>query len=441
MRFIIKASHERLTAHSGLGLIGLLLEKTDLRPKLNQLMIPRLKYPLLSHSDIVYAMIGLLAQGKSDFEHIEAFREDDFFQYALQLKSVPSRARLRQRLDGLAQIRKWRNILLDEMVRLPRKAGLEPSAIKLNSGTYYVPIDVDVSPFDNTDTHKEGVSRTYKGCDGYAPLLAYIGREGYGLYAELREGRTHVQKEVDQKLREMIPRAKSMTEKPLLLRMDAGNDALNNLAVCQEEGVHFIIKRNLRRESPEAWLAIAQDQGKATAIREGCTRYTGKIRVTDPGLPQPVYQVFDVRETTIAKDGQILFIPEITVDVYWTDLDEDVADIIDLYHDHATCEQFHSELKTDLDLERLPSGKFATNDLVLCLGLFTYTLLRIISQESLRVNDSPLRKKVQRRRIRTVIQTLITLAAKMVTHARRQYLYIGSRAWLTPFKRLYQAFA
>ncbi|GGK19612.1 hypothetical protein GCM10010965_10820 [Caldalkalibacillus thermarum] len=96
------------------------------------------------------------------------------------------------------------------------------------------------------------MSRTYKGCDGYAPLLAYIGREGYGLYAELREGRTHVQKEVDQKLREMIPRAKSMTEKPLLLRMDAGNDALNNLAVCQEEGVHFIIKRNLRRESPEA---------------------------------------------------------------------------------------------------------------------------------------------------------------------------------------------
>ncbi|GGK19601.1 hypothetical protein GCM10010965_10810 [Caldalkalibacillus thermarum] len=62
-------------------------------------------------------------------------------------------------------------------------------------------------------------------------------------------------------------------------------------------------------------------------IREGCTRYTGKIRVTDPGLPQPVYQVFDVRETTIAKDGQILLIPEITVDVYWTDLDEDVADI------------------------------------------------------------------------------------------------------------------
>jgi|GEM_PF-2572476 len=31
-----------------------------------------------------------------------------------------------------------------------------------------------------------------------------------------------------------------------------------------------------------------------------------------------------------------------------------------LYSDHATSEQFHSEFKTDLDLERLPSGKFDT---------------------------------------------------------------------------------
>jgi hypothetical protein len=35
--------------------------------------------------------------------------------------------------------------------------------------------------------------------------------------------------------------------------------------------------------------------------------------------------------------------------------------IIELYADHATHEQFHSEFKTDMDLVRLPSGKFDTN--------------------------------------------------------------------------------
>ena len=29
----------------------------------------------------------------------------------------------------------------------------------------YVPVDMDVTPFDNSKTKKEGVSRTYKGFD------------------------------------------------------------------------------------------------------------------------------------------------------------------------------------------------------------------------------------------------------------------------------------
>ncbi len=37
-----------------------------------------------------------------------------------------------------------------------------------------------------------------------------------------------------------------------------------------------------------------------------------------------------------------------------------------------TSKQFHSELKTDLRLERFPSGKFRTNELVLLLGMVAY---------------------------------------------------------------------
>ena len=50
----------------------------------------------------------------------------------------------------------------------------------------------------------------------------------------------------------------------------------------------------------------------------------------------------------------------------------DAQAVIALYADHGTHEQFHAETKTDLDLERLPSGKFATNDLVLTLGAMAY---------------------------------------------------------------------
>jgi hypothetical protein len=44
----------------------------------------------------------------------------------------------------------------------------------------------------------------------------------------------------------------------------------------------------------------------------------------------------------------------------------------------ATHEQFHSELMTDMDLERLPSGKFDTNFLMCQLACAALSLLRLI---------------------------------------------------------------
>ncbi len=58
-------------------------------------------------------------------------------------------------------------------------------------------------------------------------------------------------------------------------------------------------------------------------------------------------------------------------------------DVIRLYREHSTCEKFHSELKTDMDLERLPSVKFATNAPVLLLGMMAYNGLRLCDQASL----------------------------------------------------------
>jgi hypothetical protein len=51
-----------------------------------------------------------------------------------------------------------------------------------------------VSPPDNSGSHKQGVSFTYKKHDGYAPIFAYVGAEGYILDHELRPGKQHCQK-------------------------------------------------------------------------------------------------------------------------------------------------------------------------------------------------------------------------------------------------------
>ena len=95
-----------------------------------------------------------------------------------------------------------------------------------------------------------------------------------------------------------------------------------------------------------------------------------------------------------------------------------------------------------MDVERLPSGKFESNKLVLELTMITYNILRIIGQESRKKNDDPLRKKARRRRIRTVINNLMQFAGHLTEHAGRLVLSIGkSNRWRFTFKRIYDSFA
>lgn len=86
------------------------------------------------------------------------------------------------------------------------------------------------------------------------------------------------------------------------------------------------------------------------------------------------------RKRTIDKHGQFLFPADIEVNTFWTNLGCTDDEVIDLYHAHGESEQYHSEIKTDMDVERLPSGKFDTNDLVLELTVLAYNILRIIGQ-------------------------------------------------------------
>jgi len=85
--------------------------------------------------------------------------------------------------------------------------------------------------------------------------------------------------------------------------------------------------------------------------------------------------------------------PDIELNTWWTDLGLADDEIIRLYHAHGECEQYHSEIKSDIDVERLLSGKFATNELVLELTILAYNILRIIGQESLRSKGSPKTKR------------------------------------------------
>ena len=445
-RIVVELSNERLITPSGLTLVGGALGKSDLVKRSNRMTVDKKRsQPQIKNGDILLTYIGLLCQGKTSFDSVREFHADpDYFKAALGISyAIPSSETLRQRMDMIGS--SLRKEILQANVTMFKTIGVEPTALENGN----VPLDLDVTPFDNSKTFKEGVSRTYKGFDGYAPMMAYIGSEGFLANTELREGKQHSQKGTPAFLRETLAMAHQLTEKPLLIRMDSGNDAAENLGILIEDGSWFIVKRNLRKaEKKDEWLEKVQGCCKDIRHpRDGKTVYIGSswkdvsYKISD-GEERSICMriVYEVIERTIDKHGQFLLMPDIEVNTFWTNLGCSDDDIIGLYHAHGESEQYHSEIKTDMDVERLPSGKFDTNELVLELTVLAYNILRIIGQYSLKSRRAPKTKRpVKRRRIRTVISNLVLIAGHVTEHARQVVLALGrSNVWRHTFMDLYR---
>ena len=371
MQFIISTTDEVLLPQSGLALVGALLQQTKLRQRIDALDVEGCPRPEVKHGDVVAAAIGLLCLGKSDFNDIEAFRDDPFFRLSLGLRQIPSEATLRQRLDAMRDA--CGAILREESAMLVRKLARKPTPCHGE----WVALDVDVSPFDNSNTKKEGVSWTYKEVAGYAPIFAYLGEEGYEVHCQLREGKQHCQDGTPQFLDEALDYAERITRAKLLVRLDSGNDAIENIKVCRKHKADWIIKRNLRKESLEDWLEEAQAHGDWEFPREGKEVYTGETwqRARRQAVPRGVRG-----DPADDQGGRTKAVGAGDRGEHLVDEPEAAGEESDrvVSSAHGTSEQYHSEIKTDLDLERLPSGKFATNATMLSLGLVAYNMLAAV---------------------------------------------------------------
>jgi hypothetical protein len=186
-RFKLEQSNADIISHSGLALVGQAIKRyTHLSTALD------IKVPLrygIRHSDVVKSYLALLSTGKNDFEVVNNIDSDFYLMNAMSVKEIPCEATLRQRMDKHA----------DAFLPILKFASIEflthinPTLTPVASG--HIPIDADMTPMDNSGSHKEGVSRNYKGHDGFAPMAVYFGQEGYCLDFEFREGKQHCQKD------------------------------------------------------------------------------------------------------------------------------------------------------------------------------------------------------------------------------------------------------
>jgi hypothetical protein len=422
----IEVTHEPIVGNAGLATIGQLMRIAGIDRVRSSRNLPNYK---IKDTDILKAFCGMIAVGKVGFEHIHHFEGDKFFAKALSISRMPGEASLRQRFEVMSMDRRVHEDIAGCGVQVLKRAKYPFTKVEV-SGFSGIRVDTDSSIFDNSQSKKEGVVRGYSGVDGYAPVCSFL-EGGLVVGAKLCPGDQHPlhagHEEYFAQARERVRYLAPDT--PILWVEDAAFDDGSLMAERHEDKDKsrdfFIIRHNLRRESPNILINLAKTQGNSARPRPGKTVYTGST-VREHGKMEKARLVYEVVERASKKE-QMLLVPEYTVFSVWTNLEfVSDADVLRLYRERGTCEQYFAEIKSELDFERLPSGKFAVNELFFQIGMFVVNMLRVMGQSLLGMGIKRM-KLATRRRLRTVMQNLMYMCGRITRHARKTVLKVIDR--------------
>lgn len=421
-----------LTGVGGIALVGNALRKfTDLGASFTQAFHKRRDG--ITWGDVVTSYTASLATGKSDYEALREWHGKAWVAKALRVARVPSPETVRQHLGHLA------DSFPEEVMAMVRGTSLKllarSGAPITPCATGHVCVDGDTTPQDNGKTRKEGVSRTYMpDIFGFTPMLVFAGEEGWCIREEFRPGKQHGQNGATAVLRSAIQSLRGLGVEKMLLRLDSAFDAAENYAMALEEGVDFLVKGNpahLRWD----WLPEAKALPKSAWTRQGRNQrvaYLSRSETRDfKGRKIQVRRVLKITKRLAwdmkdVPNGHPLIVKrwhDYEAESWLTTLDQEGAEVFELYCGHATPEQYHSEIKGELDLERMPSGSFKTNALVLALGMLAYNVLRLLGILGKDVLKH--RHPAKRHRIRTIIHELIKVPARILTGSNQLKLDIG----------------
>jgi hypothetical protein len=136
-----------------------------------------------------------------------------------------------------------------------------------------------------------------------------------------------------------------------------------------------------------------------------------------------IHLIYEVTERTSKKDQMLLESEYIIFSDCTNLMNVKEDDVLRICRDRGTYELYFADIKSEHDLERLPSGKFVVNGLIFQLGMFVINMLRVIGQNLFGPSIQRMKKATQRC-LRAVIQNMMYLSGKVVQHARRRVLKV-----------------
>ena len=457
MNVTLKQGRDIIENNGGLVIVNKVLESLNLNAK-NRFCDDQLRSDAIPFGSIISSVISNQCMGYSHYSDIERLNQSSIF--VSGLGRTISEESFRQKLNYLGNQDDILNKIDELNVELLKTCNFIEETYNKKQ---YIPLDLDVTVLDNEKVHKEGISYTYKGVNGYSPINSYLGHNA--LCFELREGKQHSEKNAPKFLEHCIDMSDKIgvNRSAILVRVDSAHDAADFINTCLGKGVKFIVKENPRKEKHIDILELAVNNKVPDTNEYGVERYY--VIVQEPPrtgvCKNSIYQVFKVTATPCEQGKLTNYsknldpFKDYEIESYYTNMDlaevssgifnekEIAKSCVEAYHNHATSEQFHSELKTDMHVRLLPSKYFSTNSLVLRISAIAFNILRNISYLALEFNSSKLNhrrgRNISRMRISSVIDNFIKIPCKVVSHARNLLLQFSrSYSLYTTFNYIFK---
>lgn len=387
--FKVEATDEGLTANAGLALFGEFIRGLGFHRWVTQEMPKPGSGRGYEAGVYIRPLVLMLAGGGRSLEDLRILKSDTALASLLKQATFPSTDAMGDWLRrmgagaGLAGLDRLNQRVV--AVRI-RQAGLTAHTL-----------DGDASQIV---AEKEAAHFTYKGEQGYMPMIGHLAEAGVVIYDEFREGNIAPATgnlEFVQACEAHLPSGHRIAH----VRLDSAGYQASIFNHCEDTGKTFAIGGRLDSSTLEAIAGIPESAWKHYA---------------DCAVAETLHSMADTKKAfrliVVKHKRQLeLFDDKPKYHVIASNRVESTEDTLIWYRQRGeVSENGIKELKIGFGMERMPCGQFAANAVFFRIGVIAHNLFVLFKH-------SALAEGWQRHKVATIRWRLFHLPGKVVSHA------------------------
>jgi Transposase DDE domain group 1 len=404
-RLKVEKTNQRLTSFAGIPLLNELAHQIGLIEDLNRIRGLWKRHKEYDTADYVMSLALTLAAGGEGLDDVRQLRTDEGVR-ALGMEDIPASNSLGEFLRRFGHY---------TIHRLAGVNSLQAARAIEREGLRSVTLDIDSTLIESD---KQEAAKTYKGFEGYNPLLAWLAEPNLFLAGVFRPGNASPASHNLSLLKHchrLLPE-----EIGLRFRSDSAGYQKEVMRYCVEQRIEFTITADLDSSVMETIEKIPEE--KWQLIVNDKESFLLAETVHAPGGCDSVQRLPAFRLIVTKKlNGQLaLFKNPIDYRAVITNREGlSALELLNFHNGRGKAEKAIGELKNGFGLDRLPCGQLMANSAFMQICMLAYNLVQIFKQAGL---PSGWRKFC----IKSLRFRLLCQAAIVVAHAGRLVLKLSN---------------